>query len=298
MAATTLAGEVDRLDEHRQPLLHLGARARVDLAVRLDIGRVERAAGIELAAPVIRDARLDAVLVVIGDRVGAVAEPGQRELADVGIDRVVVFRVAVDDRVVQDDAETGFPQPVLDREFPAVDVGGLVAVERLAELEIEQIVLGQAEDVAVQQPGVTGARDLRGGREVAQDIIAHAEVVRRSQRRHRLAITRPRAGIAQVERGRVDLVRADEVLHVLVEVPDRNVALGTVIPFRRQIDVLRLEGKQVRVALAAGAAADARVGIDVQATLQAAVIGARDRVAVRGAQLHVAERFDVEIDRG
>src|SRR3546814_8621426 len=65
--------------------------------------------------------RLDAVLVIEGDGVGAVAEAGQRELCHRRRLRVVVSRIADDDRVVQDDAETGIPAAVLERELPAVE---------------------------------------------------------------------------------------------------------------------------------------------------------------------------------
>src|SRR3546814_11779280 len=79
--------------------------------------------------------RLDAVLVIEGDGVGAVAEAGQRELCHRRRLRVVVCRIAVDDRVVQDDAETGIPDAVLERELPAVErqIGRASCRERVCQ---------------------------------------------------------------------------------------------------------------------------------------------------------------------
>src|SRR5690606_22990647 len=80
MPAAPLARQVDRLDETREPRDELVTRTRVDLPIFLDIEGVGARSRQKFVAPVPRDARLDAVLVIIGDGVGAVAEAGQREL--------------------------------------------------------------------------------------------------------------------------------------------------------------------------------------------------------------------------
>src|SRR3546814_5288253 len=71
---------VDRLDETCEPRDELIARTRVDLPIFLDIEGVRTRLREEFVAPVPCDTRLDAVLVIEGDGVGAVAEAGQREL--------------------------------------------------------------------------------------------------------------------------------------------------------------------------------------------------------------------------
>src|SRR3546814_10049661 len=75
------------------------------LPIRLDIEGVGSRSCEELVAPVPRDAGLDRTLVVIGNGIGAVAEAGQRELRHRRRLTIVIGRIAVDDRIVQDDAE-------------------------------------------------------------------------------------------------------------------------------------------------------------------------------------------------
>src|SRR3546814_16706670 len=95
----------------------LPARARVDLPIRLDIEGVGSRSCEELVAPVPRDAGLDRTLVVIGNGIGAVAEAGQRELRHRRRLTIVIGRIAVDDRIVQDDAAAGIPEAELKREL-------------------------------------------------------------------------------------------------------------------------------------------------------------------------------------
>src|SRR3546814_4410158 len=59
----------------------------------------------------------------------------------------------------------------------------------------------------------------------------------------------------QPERRRIDAGRGEEVADILVEPAHRHIAVGRVIPFRRQVDILRFIGDQARIALRPGAAA-------------------------------------------
>src|SRR3546814_8017913 len=79
LPAAPFARQVDRLDETCEPRDELIARTRVDLPIFLDIEGVRTRLREEFVAPVPCDTRLDAVLVIEGDGVGAVAEAGQRE---------------------------------------------------------------------------------------------------------------------------------------------------------------------------------------------------------------------------
>src|SRR3546814_8683550 len=92
--------------------------------------------------------------------------------------------------------------------------------------------------------------------------------------------------------------RPDEVRHLLAEITCRNIAGGRIIPFGRQVDILRFIRKQARIALAAGAPADTETLVDRPSALQAGIVGAGDRVTVRRPQLHILDRFEVEVDRG
>src|SRR4051794_4553789 len=76
------SGEVDTLDEGREALAELIARAAVELAVGLDVSRVAPLSARlqELVAPVVGETRLDAVLVVEQDSVGTIAQTLEREL--------------------------------------------------------------------------------------------------------------------------------------------------------------------------------------------------------------------------
>ena len=84
----------------------------------------------------------------------------------------------------------------------------------------------------------------------------------------------------QAKRRLIDARVGDEVRHILVEIADRQIAIPAVIPFRRQIDVLRFVRQKRGIALRARATADAEQVIKREAALHARVIGAGDRMAV------------------
>src|SRR5918998_3563996 len=125
MPAAVGAGYVDPLDEGGQALAELVTPADVPLAIGFDVEGVEAVAREELVAPIIGHPGLQAVLVVVEHRVSAVADARDRELS-LGVSQsVVVVLVALDDRVIQDRAKSGIPEVVLEREFPAIELGGL-----------------------------------------------------------------------------------------------------------------------------------------------------------------------------
>src|SRR3546814_150591 len=137
----------------------------------LDIKGVGTRSCEKFVAPVPRDAGLDRTLVIINDRVGAVAEAGQRELCHRRWLRVVIGRVAIDDRIVQDDPEAGVPETVLERELPAVERGRLIAVDRLGDLEIDQRVARRGVDDARKGRPPASPRDRRRLGEMFKDIL-------------------------------------------------------------------------------------------------------------------------------
>src|SRR3546814_11400669 len=87
--------------------------------------------------------------------------------------------------------------------------------------------------------------------------------------------------MGQAESGRIDPLRPDEVRHLLAEIACRNVAGGRIIPFGRQVDILRLIRKQARIALAAGAPAYPETLVDSPPALQAGIVVAGNRVTIR-----------------
>ena len=104
--------------------------------------------------------------------------------------------------------------------------------------------------------------------------------------------------MGQIERVLGHRGGADEVLHVLDEVAHRRVAVVAVVVLEGEVDVLRLEGQQRRVAAVAGAAADAHRRGDGLAALDVRVVRARDRLAVGEAPHHVVGNADLEVDIG
>ena len=173
MAATAGPGEVDRLDKGGVALLELPARAGVDLAIGFDIEGIGAGARQEFVTPVIGDTGLNAVLVIEENRVGAVRQAGERELGDARRLAVVVGRVAADDGVVEDGAEAGFPEIMLDREFEAIEMRRLVGVDRRRHLEIDGIILGQTQDPAgIIARHRVEALDFHRRGVVGEDIVA------------------------------------------------------------------------------------------------------------------------------
>src|SRR3546814_11204407 len=102
--------------------------------------------------------------------------------------------------------------------------------------------------------------------------------------------------MGQAESGRIDPLRPDEVRHLLAEIACRNVAGGRIIPFGRQVDILRFIRKRARHALAAGAPAYTETLVDRPYTLQAGIAGAGNRVTMRRANLHSTEWHDCKGD--
>ena len=201
MTATAGLVEVDRLNEAGKPVQEFVTGAGVDLTIGFDIERVGPGGGEELASPIIGHACLQAVLVIERYGIGAVAQPGQSELGDAGRLRVVEVDVPVDDGVVEDDAEAAFPEAVLECEFPAIDLGGLIAVDGRRDLESNRIVLGQAEDVASDPTGAVNAGSVRRVGIVGEDVLSDVGGIGTgTECRGRRASARARCRIGQIER--------------------------------------------------------------------------------------------------
>src|SRR3546814_8212772 len=80
-----------------------------------------------------------------------------------------------------------------------------------------------------------------------KDILANVVCPRVGpQRRDGRPIPRTEGGVRQAESGRIDPPRPDEVRHLLAEITCRNIAGGRIIPFGRQVDILRFIRKQAR----------------------------------------------------
>ena len=131
---TSSTGQVDRLEPDRPVVVELVADAHVPLVVFLDVVRV--AVGSRSGSPAIRYSsrqfqarRADQPYFSYMNMTLAVSlRPSSANWSTLD-HRVVEADVAVDDRVVGEDAEAGLAEEVLATQFPAVQVG-LVLVDR------------------------------------------------------------------------------------------------------------------------------------------------------------------------
>ncbi|PAV67330.1 hypothetical protein WR25_08054 [Diploscapter pachys] len=292
VAAAIFAQDVDPFGKDRDVRRDRIADRAVELAIGVDVDRVGARCGQEPLAPIVGRTCVDAVFVEEQHGIGTVRQTQHRKLRNARGLGVVVLLIAVDDRVVEDRAKAGVPEIVLDREFEAIDRGGLAAVERRRDDEIHQRIIRLRDDRAVDH------RARIVGTDVIADVGEGQILATRGKSCDRRLITGAVIRRGDARDRRVDLGRADVVRHVLVEVADRDVAVAGVIPFRRQIDVLRLVGHEVGVADRTGAATDAEQLVDPATALQAAVIRTGDRMAIRCTQLDVLQRLEVEVDRG
>src|SRR3546814_514437 len=87
---------------------------------------------------------------------------------------------------------------------------------------------------------------------------------------------------------------ADVVVDVLAEVAHRQVAGLAVVPLEREVEVLRLQRLQPRIALRAGTALVAGKLVDGLAALDVVPLRTTDAGAVAGAQDHAVGQFQPE----
>src|SRR3546814_1656144 len=87
---------------------------------------------------------------------------------------------------------------------------------------------------------------------------------------------------------------SDVVVDVLAEVAHRQLAGLAVVPLEREVEFLRLQRLQPRIALRAGTALVAGKLVDGLAALDVVPLRTADAVAVAGAQDHAVGQFQPE----
>ena len=101
-----------------------------------------------------------------------------------------------------------------------------------------------------------------------------------------------------VEQRLVDFFNANEILDVFVEVTHREIAVVTVIPLHRDIDIVRFEGLEVRVTTVTITAVDSQQLVNRLTTLNISVIRPRHRLTEREPRHDVVGHAQTEINVG